>query len=114
MGIPTGGEAKVGAQAGAEVALLMDSSNSVLLAIFIFLQQYFKKIKIIKIRITTVRISPTPKYVAPEADMFHNPILVVSTLVSSLGCSSDELEPPIVSILVRSRSKMTRNESLGG
>ena len=68
MGIPTGGEEKVGAQAGgeekvgaqagAEVALLMDCSSSDLLAIFIFLQQYFRKTNSISIRITTVSTSP--------------------------------------------------------
>ena len=71
MGIPTdgeekvgaqaGGEEKVGTQAGAEVALLMDCSSSDLLAIFIFLQQYFRKTNSISIRITTVKTSPTPK-----------------------------------------------------
>ena len=98
MGIPTDGEEKVGAQAdggekggtqaSAEVALLMDCSSSDLLAIFIF----FRKTNSISIRITTVKISPTPKLVAPEAKTLHRPILVVLTFVSSLGCSSDELE----------------------
>ena len=78
------------------IALLIVSSNSVLLATAALLQQYFGMITNINTNTITVRTSPTPKVEYPLSLIFHKPKFVVSKFISSLGSTDCFPPPPIV------------------